>query len=149
MAQISYLTQDIFATDCVALVNPVNCVGVMGKGLALAFKNWYYDNYLAYHKACKENLVHLGKMFFYPREELPYWIVNFPTKHHWKDKSRLEDIECGLIALSYWLSEKKIPSIAIPPLGCGLGGLDKKDVYPLIAHHLGKIPNLLIKVVEI
>lgn len=149
MAQIHYLTGDIFETGTEVIVNPVNCVGVMGKGLALQFKQRYPENFAMYEKACKKNEVHLGKMCTFRRETLPFYIVNFPTKLHWKDCSDLVNIECGLISLKYWIGDKKIKSISIPPLGCGLGGLKREEVYPLISAQLGEIPNLLVNVVSI
>ena len=149
MAQIHYLTGDIFQTGDDAIVNPVNCVGVMGKGLALQFKQRYPDNFTMYEEACKQNQVHLGKLCVQHRETAPFYIVNFPTKLHWKDDSRVEDVECGLIALKYWIGDKKIKSISIPPLGCGLGGLKREQVYPLITQHLKDIPHLVVHVVSI
>lgn len=148
---ITYSNEDIFSLKNVkALVNPVNCIGVMGKGLALQFKERYKDNFTAYRKACKERTVKLGKMFIFETGlDYPQYIVNFPTKWHWKDKSVFSDIECGLIALSYWVSGNKIPSIAIPKIGCGLGGLYWEDVKPLIEKYLGDIPNLDVKVLSL
>lgn len=146
MTTFNICRTDIFCTDSEAIVNPVNCVGVMGKGLALEFKKKYPQNFLAYEKACKENKVHLGKMFIYQRSELPYFIVNFPTKLHWRDKSRLEDIECGLINLSRWIGREKVKSISIPYIGCGLGGLNHHDVLPLVYLHLNNFPDLHVTV---
>ncbi len=117
-----------------ALVNPVNCVGVMGKGLALEFKNRFPGNFAAYQAACNDGQVRIGQMFVTspPLEYRPDWIVNFPTKDHWRSSSQLEWIEKGVVALAIWMDQKKPKSIAIPPLGCGLGGLDWADVRPLL-----------------
>lgn len=125
---------DILNADAEALVNTVNCVGVMGRGVALQFKNAFPENFDAYAAACKRNEVQPGKMFIYPTGELtnPRYIINFPTKRHWRGKSRLSDIESGLDALAADVRRLGIRSIAIPPLGSGLGGLDWEDVKPRI-----------------
>jgi O-acetyl-ADP-ribose deacetylase (regulator of RNase III) len=116
---------DILAAPVEALVNTVNCVGVMGRGIALQFKSAFPDNYKQYAQACKRKEVQPGRMFITCTGLLqgPRYIINFPTKRHWRGKSRLEDIEAGLIDLVRVISELGITSIAIPPLGCGLGGL--------------------------
>ena len=112
---------DLLSTKVDALVNAVNTVGVMGKGLALAFKKTFPDNFDAYHRACKAGDVTPGKMFVFERSQhSPKWIINFPTKRHWDGKSRIEDIEAGLVALAKEIRDRKIHSIAIPPLGSGL-----------------------------
>jgi O-acetyl-ADP-ribose deacetylase (regulator of RNase III) len=115
---------DILKQDADALVNTVNCVGVMGRGVALQFRRAFEDNYEAYHRACQRKEVRPGQMFVFERAGLgsPHWIINFPTKRHWKGKSRLEDIRSGLVDLVRVIREKGIRSIALPPLGCGLGG---------------------------
>jgi O-acetyl-ADP-ribose deacetylase (regulator of RNase III) len=119
-----------------ALVNPVNCVGVMGAGLALQFKRAWPDNFNAYVQACKAGQVRPGKVFAFdvaPQgQSKPRWILNIPTKRHWKDASRLDDIEAGLADLVVQIRERGIDSVAIPPLGCGLGGLDWMEVRPRI-----------------
>jgi O-acetyl-ADP-ribose deacetylase (regulator of RNase III) len=116
---------DILAAPVEALVNTVNCVGVMGRGIALQFKNAFPDNYKQYAQACKRKEVQPGRMFITSTGLLqgPHYIINFPTKRHWRGKSRLEDIETGLVDLVRAIEELGITSIAIPPLGCGLGGL--------------------------
>ncbi|MBI2790888.1 MAG: macro domain-containing protein [Gammaproteobacteria bacterium] len=120
-----------------ALVNTVNCVGVMGKGLALQFKKAYPENFKAYEKACTHHQLVLGKMHVFETHAVnPRYIINFPTKGHWKAKSRLIDIEKGLAALKQEIIKLNIKSIAIPPLGCGNGGLDWKVVLPLIENSL-------------
>jgi O-acetyl-ADP-ribose deacetylase (regulator of RNase III) len=118
-------TGDILESPAEALVNTVNCVGVMGRGIALQFKNRYPENYKEYALACKLNDVRPGRMFITNTNQLqgPRYIVNFPTKRHWRGKSRLEDIDAGLADLVRVVEDLKITSIAVPPLGCGLGGL--------------------------
>ncbi|WP_410491867.1 macro domain-containing protein (plasmid) [Bacillus thuringiensis] len=125
---------NLLEADAQALVNTVNTVGVMGKGIALQFKQAFPDNFNAYRKACKINQVHPGKMFIYKTHLLgsPEYIINFPTKRHWKNKSRIEDIKSGLISLRNEIINYNIKSIALPPLGCGNGGLDWSEVKPLI-----------------
>lgn len=128
-----------------ALVNTVNTIGIMGKGIALQFKNAFPANFKAYAKACKANEVELGKMFVFDNGQLtnPRWIVNFPTKGHWRSKSRLVDVESGLDDLRLTIAELGVTSIAVPPVGCGNGGLNWADIYPLI---LAKLDGLNIDV---
>ena len=135
---------DILKHEADALVNTVNCMGVMGRGIALQFRRAFEDNYEAYRKAAKAKEVRPGQMFVFERSSLqqPRWIINFPTKRHWKGKSRIEDIESGLVDLVRVIRDKGIRSIAIPPLGCGLGGLDWAVVRPLIEKALSVIPEL-------
>ena len=135
---------DILKHDADALVNTVNCMGVMGRGIALQFRNAFEDNYEAYRKAAKRQEVVPGRMFVFERSaiERPRWIINFPTKRHWKGSSRVEDIESGLVDLVRVILEKGIRSIAIPPLGCGLGGLDWAIVRPLIERALEAVPDV-------
>jgi O-acetyl-ADP-ribose deacetylase (regulator of RNase III) len=123
---IEYKQGDILSEDVEAIVNTVNCVGVMGRGLALQYKNKFTDNFKIYAKACKLKEVIPGKMFVTQtgRFANPKYIINFPTKRHWKGKSKLEDIDDGLIDLIKVIKKYDIKSIAIPPLGSGLGGLD-------------------------
>ncbi len=131
---IDYKTGDIFAEDVEALVNSVNCVGVMGRGIALQFKNVFPDNFRAYAEACRRGEVQPGRMFVCETDQLtnPRYIINFPTKRHWRGKSRMEDIEAGLKALAREILERSIRSIAVPPLGSDLGGLNWADVRPRI-----------------
>jgi O-acetyl-ADP-ribose deacetylase (regulator of RNase III) len=146
-----YLTQgDILKQDADALVNTVNCVGVMGRGVALQFRRAFEDNYEAYRKACLRKEVRPGQMFVFDRSSLdsPRWIINFPTKRHWKGKSRLEDIRAGLVDLVRVIREKGIRSIALPPLGCGLGGLDWGVVRPLIEEALSVVPEVEVSLFE-
>ena len=131
---IEYRHGDILHADTEAIINTVNCVGVMGRGIALQFKNAYPDNFKAYVKACKAEQVKPGAMFVFETQQLtgPRYIINFPTKRHWKGKSRIEDIVAGLEDLVRVIEDYNIRSIAIPPLGSGLGGLEWQDVKPLI-----------------
>jgi O-acetyl-ADP-ribose deacetylase (regulator of RNase III) len=136
---------DLLATDAEALVNTVNTVGVMGKGIALQFKLAFPDNYTAYEKACKHEEVRIGKMFVFHRENNPRVIINFPTKRHWRGKSKIEDIESGLKALIDVVRKEHIKSIAVPPLGCGNGGLDWEEVRPLIAQAFSELPDVKVQ----
>jgi O-acetyl-ADP-ribose deacetylase (regulator of RNase III) len=130
--------------DAEALVNTVNCVGVMGRGIALQFRRAFPDNYQAYRKACDRGEVRIGRMFVFeqPSLSLPRWIINFPTKLHWKGRSHLKDIRSGLLDLVRVIRMKGIRSVAIPPLGCGLGGLDWRVVRPLIEEALSALPDV-------
>ena len=123
---IEFKNGNIFEDEAEALVNTVNCVGVMGRGIALQFKKRYPENFASYEKACREKEIQPGKMFVFETGNMmnPQYIINFPTKRHWRGASRLEDIESGLVDLVKVIRERSIASIAIPPLGCGLGGLD-------------------------
>lgn len=127
---IEYTVGDVLSARAEALVNTVNCVGVMGRGVALQFKKAFPDNYKAYAKACKLGQIQPGRMFVFETQRLdpPKYIINFPTKRHWRSKSRLSDIESGLAALLSEIHERRIQSIALPPLGSGLGGLNWDEV---------------------
>jgi O-acetyl-ADP-ribose deacetylase (regulator of RNase III) len=140
----TFTTGDIFAADTEALVNTVNCVGVMGAGLALQFKRSFPANFKAYEDACRRREVRPGRMFVFETGALvnPKYIVNFPTKRHWRDKSRMQDIEAGLVALVDEIKRANIRSVAIPPLGCGLGGLDWMQVRARIEEALCGLPDL-------
>lgn len=147
---IEYKRGNILAEDVEAVVNTVNCVGIMGRGIALQFKNAFPDNFKAYAAACKRNEVQPGWMFIYETGRLtnPLFIVNFPTKRHWKGKSRMEDIDAGLVALAEEIRARNIRSIAIPPLGSGLGGLDWTKVRPRIEAALRGIDGLRAVIFE-
>lgn len=145
------LTQgDILKADAEALVNTVNCVGIMGRGIALQFKKAFPENFEAYESACKSQQVKPGKMFAYDLNRLynPRFIINFPTKRHWKSKSNLEDIKLGLFDLVTFVQQQKIRSIAIPPLGCGLGGLDWEEVRPIIADAFQSLSEVSVLLFE-
>ena len=140
---IRYVTGDLLAADSEALVNSVNCVGRMGRGVALAFKRRFPDNYKAYKDACDCGELQPGRMFVVETGELvPRLIINFPTKRHWRSRSRLADIEAGLSALVAEIERRRIHSIALPPLGCGLGGLEWTEVKPRIHRVLAGVADL-------
>ena len=147
---IKFLTGDILKNEAEVLVNTVNCVGVMGRGIALQFKEAFPENYKAYADACKRNEVTPGKLFVFETGQLtpPRYIVNFPTKRHWRGRSRIEDIEAGLKSLVTFIQTKAIRSIALPPLGSGLGGLDWKVVRPLIEEALRPYEDVQVFVYE-
>lgn len=147
---IEFQRGDILAADAEALVNTVNCVGVMGRGIALQVKNAFPGNYTAYEIACRAGDVQPGKMFVYETGQFtnPRYVINFPTKRHWRGKSRLRDIESGLRALLGEIKRLGIRSIAIPPLGCGLGGLSWADVRPRIEAALTEVPDVRAIVFE-
>lgn len=119
-----------------AIVNTVNTVGVMGKGIALQFSKAFPENFAAYERACKAGQIKIGQMFIHEFSSLersqPRYIINFPTKKHWRQPSRLEYIQEGLAALVGDIKRLGIRNVAVPPLGCGLGGLKWSDVLPLI-----------------
>jgi O-acetyl-ADP-ribose deacetylase (regulator of RNase III) len=133
-----------------AVVNTVNTVGVMGKGVALMFKERFPENYKAYAAACKAETVRVGEMFVTASVELdgPRWIINFPTKQQWFQPTKLEWVRSGLVALKAAIREKQIQSIAIPPLGCGNGGLDWAVVRPLIEDALAELKDVEVVVYE-
>lgn len=133
--------------DVDAIVNTVNCVGVMGKGIALQFRNKWPENFLAYAEACKAKQVRPGRMFVFDSGALvkPNFIINFPTKDHWRGKSRIEFIRDGLVDLVAQIRRLGIRSIAIPPLGCGNGGLEWTEVRPLIESAFAGLPELEVR----
>ena len=141
---------DILRADAEAIVNTVNCVGVMGRGIALQFKKAWPDNFKAYAIACKKNEVHPGKMFIFETGQLtnPRFIINFPTKRHWKGASKIEDIESGLASLVGDIQKMGIKSIAIPPLGAGLGGLEWPLVCEKIKHALQPLSDVHVFLYE-
>lgn len=138
---ITFTQGNLLETRVEALVNTVNTVGVMGKGIALMFKERFAENFRRYAAACKAREVQTGKMFVTPVHELdgPRWIVNFPTKQHWRSPSRLEWVQEGLQDLRRFLLEQHIQSVAIPPLGAGNGGLEWAKVREQITQTLGDL----------
>lgn len=126
--------EDLFRSTCQAWVNPVNTVGVLGAGLALAFKMRFPDYAADYLDACRAGRLSVGTLHAFDCGEgaIPRWIISLPTKRHWRDSSSIQDIDQGLAALRAFLLASDIQSIAIPALGCGLGGLEWKDVAPRI-----------------
>lgn len=141
---------DIFQAESEAIINTVNCVGVMGRGIALQFKNAYPENFKAYAAACKAKQVVPGKMFVFDTGQLtfPRYIINFPTKRHWKGQSRIDDITSGLNDLVRVIQQYNIRSVAIPPLGSGLGGLNWDDVKPLIISAMKPLENVDVSIYE-
>ncbi|MDJ0763821.1 MAG: macro domain-containing protein [Myxococcota bacterium] len=146
----TYKTGNILTENVEAIVNTVNCVGVMGRGIALQFKKSYPNNFKAYAAACKNEEVQPGKMFVFETQSLtnPRYIINFPTKRHWKGKSRMEDIEAGLAGLVEVIRTRGIRSIAIPPLGSGLGGLSWPGVKQRIEAALSDLDDVQIVIFE-
>ena len=144
---ITFSKGDLLQSGAEAVINTVNCVGVMGKGIALQFKQAFPRNYDAYRRACDAGEVRLGEMFVFDTGSMinPRWIINFPTKGHWKAKSRLSDIETGLEDLKRVILENGIRSIAVPPLGCGNGGLDWAEVEPVIRRALGDLDEVDVR----
>jgi O-acetyl-ADP-ribose deacetylase (regulator of RNase III) len=143
---IHFTEGDILKADAEALVNTVNCVGFMGRGIAAQFKRAFPANFEAYQAACRRGEVMPGKMLVYETGTLanPRFVINFPTKRHWRGKSRLADIESGLVALVEEVRGRGIKSIAVPPLGCGLGGLDWADVRPRIETAFAAVPDVRV-----
>src|ERR1044072_5928695 len=142
---IEHKTGNLLDAQAEALVNTVNTVGVMGKGIALQFRQAFPENYEAYRKACEHKEVQPGRMFvfdtgkFYPR-----YIVNLPTKRHWKGKAKIEDVQSGLVDLIATVKRLGIKSIAVPPLGCGNGGLRWEQVQPLIEAAFAEVPDVRV-----
>lgn len=138
---ITFTQGNLLEARVEALVNTVNTVGVMGKGIALMFKERFDENFRLYAAACKAKEVQTGKMFVTPVHELdgPRWIVNFPTKQHWRAPSRMEWVIEGLQDLRCFLIEQQVKSIAIPPLGAGNGGLEWAEVREQIERALGDL----------
>jgi len=143
---------DLLKANAEALVNTVNCVGIMGRGIAAQFKKAFPQNYKAYKKVCDNKELHTGKMFVFKLSDDLYssqkYVINFPTKRHWKGKSRIEDIELGLKALVNDVTKLGLSSIAIPPLGCGLGGLKWSQVREMIEVAFSGIPEVEVLLYE-
>ncbi|RAL25701.1 macro domain-containing protein [Thermoflavimicrobium daqui] len=141
---IKFVKGNLLESDAEALVNTVNCVGIMGKGIALQFKQAFPENFKAYQKICRQNKLQPGQMFIYKNSSLmnPKYIINFPTKKHWKEKSKIEYIQDGLESLIQEIKSLEIKSIAVPPLGCGNGGLKWEDVKLLMKEAFKQVPNV-------
>src|ERR1700739_417347 len=139
---IRFTTGNLLTSNAEALVNSVNTVGIMGKGIALMFKETFPENFKAYEAACKRGEVKTGHMFVTERNMLigPKWIINFPTKEHWRNPSKLAWVEEGLEDLIRFIKKKNIRWIAFPPLGSGNGGLEWKEVRSTIESTLAAIP---------
>ena len=147
---ITYKTGDILGESAEALVNTVNCVGIMGRGVALQFKRAFPDNFKAYAERCKRKQMRPGQVFVFERDTVvpPRYIINFPTKRHWRGKSRIEDIDSGLASLAREIQVRGIRSIAIPPLGSGLGGLHWPSVQARMEAVLSAIDDVEIVIFE-
>ena len=147
---LTFKTGDILAETAEALVNTVNCVGVMGRGVALQFKRAFPDNFKAYAARCKRDEIQPGHVFVFETGTIvpPRYIINFPTKRHWRGKSRIEDIETGLESLAQEIRKRGIRSIAVPPLGSGLGGLRWSAVRARMEAVLGALDDVDIVIFE-
>ena len=131
---------DIFLSTAQVLVNPVNCVGVMGAGLAKQFAQQYPGCLKPYQQACRAKFLKPGKVLGWkvPNPGTTQWILQLPTKRHWKQPSRMDDVVKGIQALRTWMEEKGVTSAAVPPLGCGLGGLDAGEVRKAVEQEFGE-----------
>jgi O-acetyl-ADP-ribose deacetylase (regulator of RNase III) len=143
---IEHTAGNLLDADVDALVNAVNCVGVMGKGLALQFRKAYPRVFDAYKRACTAGEVAPGKVLTVPTGQPsgPAYVIHFPTKRHWRGASRLDDIDAGLPALAVEIDRLGVTSIAVPPLGCGLGGLPWADVRPRIEAALAPLTRVRV-----
>jgi len=141
---------NLLRAETEALVNTVNCVGHMGKGIALQFKKAFPENFDSYQKACRTGEMRPGQMLVFETGKMigPRFIINFPTKEHWRGNSKYEYIQSGLTALAAEIRRHKIHSIAIPPLGCGLGGLDWNRVQPMIEDAFADFPEVEVILFE-
>lgn len=135
---VTTITGDMFSSKAQTLVNTVNCVGIMGKGVALAFKERFPDMFKDYVRLCERKAVRLGEPYLYKRLTGP-WILNFPTKDHWRSVSNLADIVKGLEFLEHHYREWGITSLAVPPLGCGQGGLEWRVVGPTLYRYFSRL----------
>ena len=147
---IELIKGNLIEADAEALVNTVNTVGVMGKGIALQFKKAFPDNFKMYEQAAKNNKIQIGSVFVTETGKFtnPKYIINFPTKKHWRYPSKFEWIKEGLEDLKKFIIHNKIKSIAIPPLGCGNGKLKWTDVKLLIVNSLSEINDLKVLLFE-
>ena len=147
---IESIEGNLLKADAEAFVNAVNCIGIMGKGIALQFKKAFPENFKKYKTVCEWKGLQLGKLFIFETSLLynPKYIVNFPTKNHWKEKSQMEYIESGLKTLIKEILKRKISSIAIPPLGSGLGGLKWNNVRLKIEEAFEQIPDVHVLLYE-
>ncbi|WP_039945492.1 type II toxin-antitoxin system antitoxin DNA ADP-ribosyl glycohydrolase DarG [Thermicanus aegyptius] len=143
---IEYKKGNLLQDNAEAFVNTVNTVGVMGKGIALQFKQAYPENYRIYEKACRAKKFNIGDVLTVPLGMVnPKYIINFPTKQHWREKSKMKYIETGLQALVKEVKSLGIQSIAIPPLGCGNGGLNWEEVRPKIENAFEELPDVHVR----
>lgn len=145
---ITFVSGDILDDDAEAIVNPINCVGVMGKGLALAAKNRWPQMFDAYKAACDSGSVRPGEMWLWPTGELfgTQYVIGFPTKRHWRAASQLQDIEAGLGAMHKAIVHHELRSVAIPMIGCGQGGLDWNFVGRRLVERLRGLDSVDLRV---
>ena len=146
---IEFVTGDLFNAKTQAIVNTVNCVGVMGKGVALEFKKRWPDNFKVYKKKCDHGQIKIGEMFVFSNNSSLFesdvgfeHLINFPTKKHWRSKSKVEYIIEGLEDFIFEVRRLNIKSVAIPPLGCGNGGLPWSQIRPLIVDKISELPDV-------
>ena len=148
MLTISILqNRNIFDSQCQTIVNTINCVGVMGKGLALEMKKRYPDMFEKYKEFCDKGLIDIGKLWVYKHSD-DKWILNFPTKKDWRNKSEYEYIDKGMKKFVETYKEKGIKTIAFPMLGCSNGGLDKDIVIQIMTKYLIKCNDLIVEIYE-
>jgi O-acetyl-ADP-ribose deacetylase (regulator of RNase III) len=147
---IQFKQEDIFKSNAMALVNTVNTVGVMGKGIAYQFKKAYPEMFKDYQSACSTSEVQIGKMWVWKNPSIfgTQYIINFPTKQDWRNDSRIEDVEKGLDDLVKVVKKLSISSIAIPPLGCGNGKLKWEIVKELIINAVSTLDDVSIEIYE-
>ncbi len=147
---IKFIQGNLLEAHADALVNTVNTVGVMGKGIALMFKEAFPDNFELYKKACGTKSVKIGRMFVTEQRDLvgPRWIINFPTKAHWRFPSKIEWVAEGLDDLKAVIRSRQIKSVALPPLGAGNGGLEWSEVRQLIADKMSDLEGVEVIVYE-
>lgn len=147
---MNYTRGNILESNTEVIINPVNTVGVMGKGLALAFKKQFPHNYKIYKEACKNETIDIGKLLLVDESTLEQkkYIINFPTKKHWRNPSKIEYIEEGLKDLVRIIEENNFESIAIAALGCGLGGLEWENVKILIEKYVGNLEGIEILIYQ-
>lgn len=143
---IKYIKGDMFTDRSEAIVNTVNCVGIMGKGVALEFKKRWPQNFKEYKKVCDDKTLSPGLMFIHDNSDMfnagPRYLINFPTKQHWRSKSKISFIEAGLDDLVNQVRKLRIQSVALPPLGCGNGGLEWQEVRKLVETKLAELSEV-------
>ena len=135
---VNLVTGNLFDSEAQTLVNAVNCVGVMGKGIALVFKRRFPAMFADYAARCKDGRMRLGEPYLYRDSAVPY-ILNFPTKDHWRSAAKLDDIVAGLAYLEAHYRAWGITSLAVPALGCGAGQLAWNVVGPVLQEALGRL----------
>ncbi len=144
---LEFVHGDLLLAPAEALVNAVNTVGVMGKGIALQFKRAFPTIFAAYARACEAGTIAIGSVFAFDTGLIqPRWILNLPTKRHWRQPSRLEDVQCGIAALAATIQRERLGSVAVPALGCGAGDLSWSVVRPLIEEGLGSLTSVKVLV---